>query len=879
MKHKRPPAETTPSAAAQGPAPVHVLGFPGQLRLLYFASTLEPETVRSARWAQVEGGRAGWWMAVDGAHASLADLAQRAAAYEGRVVDASTCAQADVQWIAPRDVFLGTALRSTAGPLQPTGRVLFLLDSEVESRLDPLLDRFSRLRGWEVELEKWRVGDMEWLGIALQGQPEADPLVGVAELGIRALERLPGEGNHYVPLGFVHPLAALEHLFLADGGDEEDAWLRIEPAGPWQQARRVQGPQPLGAAVEVPFPSTAGADVPEATREELALKVQLQFGVDDRLVGLAQGRPTAAVVLRLEAWRDEGLPAALLDVIDHVQLDGGQELDDVKYMYSPRDPEGQLLYRGATHFVWVHGHGQGLARIPSDGRYRQPQAFAEAGLPIYLQEGCRFRPDLESMFEGMQDLRDLSQQLRAAFGIEDDTFAVLVEATEAPSRPSFWRLKEGPQLEESITSVFDRHWAPVLASQAQGSLGAQATADLGRLTQHHETASRDTHQALVESVAAFLAALEARAGETAAVLQQARVDLDAVSAAGDEVRTVLDTTLGAWDVLARRVQEAHAALATAAREATQERHATTGVLWKAACEAVAKLGAEQAAATQALERLVTVRDTVDSLGQAVGTLGQQVGEERSRVERRFAAEGARIEAVARDVAGTAKQVEAAVRALDSRSAPLAKACDEVDSLVKRLDGDVAARRSELQRLAQEGARAEEQLEELRATQQRVQAESTALRAKIDQIESLKRMVQQQESERAALRVKAEEHTHLETRIREQQGVLKVEAARLDEMQARLETGKASVEALREKVQERPRLEAELGAQRKILDELRDQAQRVDPEGWSSTLRSLAGQLEQLRADMEAGRRHSTREPAARGVLERLLGWLRPPEGA
>lgn len=855
---------------------MHVLRFPGQLRLLYFASTLEPETVRSTRWAQVKGGREGWWMAVSGAHASPADLAQRAAAYEGSVVDASTCAQAEVQWLAPRDVFLAASLRSTAGPLQPGGRVLFLLDSEDESRLEPLLDRFSRLRGWEVELETWRVGGMDWLGIALQGQPEADPLVGVAELGIRALERLPGEGNHYVPLGFVHPLAALEHLFLPEGGDEEDAWLRIEPAGPWQRARRIQGPQPLGAAVEVPFLSTAGVDVPEATREELALKVQLQFGVDDRLAGQPHGRPTAAVVLRLEAWRDEGLPAALLDVIDHVQLDGGQELDDVKYMYSPRDPEGQRLHRGATHFVWVHGTGHGLARISSDGRYRQPQAFADAGLPIYLQEGCRFRPDLESMFEGMQDLRDLSQHLRKAFGIEDDTFAVLVEATEAPASPRFWRLEEGPQLEESITSVFDQHWAPALVSQAQGSLGEQATADLGRLTQHHEDASRDTHLALVESVAAFLAALEARARETGAVLQQARVDLDAVSAAGNEIRAVLDTTLGAWDVLARRVQDAHAALATAAREATQERHATTSVLWKAACEAVEKLGAEQVAATQALERLVTVRDTVDSLGQAVGTLGQQVGEEKSRVERRFAAEGARIEAAARDVAGTVKQVEVAARDLDSRSAPLAKACDEVDGLVRRLDGDVAARQSELQRLVQSGTKAEEQLKELRATRQRIQEESAALRAKIDQIEGLRRMVQQQEAERATLRVKAEEHARLETRIREQQGVLKVEAAKLDEVQARLESGKAEVEALRERVQERPRLEAELGALRKVLDELRDRAQRDDPQGWSSTLRSLAGQLEQLRADMATGTRHRAPEPVARGFFERLLGRRRPP---
>lgn len=257
--------------------------------------------------------------------------------------------------------------------------------------------------------------------------------------------------RYYVPSGHVHPLLAeYSFLFPELDGDEKCGWFpSVGQNGQslWQMRHfRLEGdPLPLVGQVEVESLECVPQKAVVGPVGE-TLSVELQVGPDLRRDPARFARASRRMYRFTSSPR--ALGPRLLGLLDEAEA----RAVDLTYFCSTAD--------GGTidHFVLDDRARPDDAECfaGADHVYMQPDTFDERGLNLFMREGTRFRPDLDTLLEDLPQGSKFVEHLKQKVGIDGSDTIAIVDPGDHPSCPEIQLLRGGRPLHTIIDLLIDR---------------------------------------------------------------------------------------------------------------------------------------------------------------------------------------------------------------------------------------------------------------------------------------------------------------------------------------------------------------------------------------------------------------------------------------
>ena len=195
-------------------------------------------------------------------------------------------------------------------------------------------------------------------------------------------------------------------------------------------------PSPLIVGLEVDSAALSELRIPQEIRAEFPLEIRRDFG---------QSTPWGSRSIFRLTTKGAELGPALLDLLDRAEAD----IQSATYFNRVL---GMGPYAEVEHFFLIEDEGEGKRRfLPDDSVFRQPEAFENIGVDVFLNSARRFRPNLSQVIESSLGDRLVVEKIRSVFGAEAGVIC-LVGGYE-DGRPEILRLSDGKPLKEVIAAI------------------------------------------------------------------------------------------------------------------------------------------------------------------------------------------------------------------------------------------------------------------------------------------------------------------------------------------------------------------------------------------------------------------------------------------
>ena len=366
---------------------------------------------------------------------------------------------------------------------------------------------------------------------------------------VHELQKTNGRGWHCLPIGWSHPFID-DFQFLLPAVDQHTA-LRV-----WNR----------DGTCYVLLRDTV---LPE-DGVRLADHIQWRIGDGEHAVQhLAGGTGVAPekIHVELQRVRDWGNPvgsAAPAEVIIQCATSGGRLSRDLLGRLD--DAEAGVLHKAmyyAVSGVGAFGQAKHYVRYPVDPDWkpqRQPGAriyvqykiFQELGLPIFIDEGCRFSPDLRTVLDGLPRDHELVSGLLRDFSLNEDPQCVYLLRWHDDVRPSRDVLTGGKPLVDMIGEIaYQRGFNHVVEQtsaleQEVRDYKDKAVKALVAATAEDTALVRKEFNAVVEALRASLAEAEKR-------LQEARSRIESIRTETGRLAPRSEQAEARWNEIVDRV--------------------------------------------------------------------------------------------------------------------------------------------------------------------------------------------------------------------------------------------------------------------------------------------------------------------------------------
>ena len=322
-----------------------------------------------------------------------------------------------------------------------------LIDTEQsEQSYKRMLDSISRFPGFQMEyvrLEDVENPEIQLRGVKLIAVGHAQIDLPVSIAGQRIL-RLCGQ-NTNVGIPVSKRCLFIEHFdFLLPDLKGNEILLREHENRPWRKWKIST----LKLADTITFTPPSTETVSYSTLDADYLHIAPEFVYDGSR--RSQEVFSGSLIECIKTERGKGNPR-LLELFDFIE---SSNLQNATYYVKRSLDEGKNPYAPVWHYIQYSVEEKQLPNLYNAIRFVQPTVFARENLPIYLQSGFRFKPDITNLLENLPKDHSLFIQLKSICENAAEEDAVfIIEGRSNNQMPKPRKLVNGRPLLDSLEGI------------------------------------------------------------------------------------------------------------------------------------------------------------------------------------------------------------------------------------------------------------------------------------------------------------------------------------------------------------------------------------------------------------------------------------------
>lgn len=324
---------------------------------------------------------------------------------------------------------------------------LMLIDTEQsEKTYKRMLDSVSRFPGYQMEyvrLEDVENPEIQLRGIKLIAVGHTQIELPLSIGGQRFLRLCGRSSNVGIPVS--NRCKFIEQCeFLLPDLKGNEILLREHENRQWHKWK--MSTLKLADTVTFALPSTETVAYSTLAKDYLKIAPEFIYDGSRRTKEVFSGN----IIECIRTERGKGNPR-LLELFDYIE---SSNLQNAKYYVRRRQSDGENPLAPVWHYIQYSVEDKPLPILYNAKRFIQPTVFARENLPIYLESGFRFKPDITNMLETLPKEHSLFMQLKSICedaAEEDAVFVIEGSNDNQISNPR--KLVNGRPLLDSLKGI------------------------------------------------------------------------------------------------------------------------------------------------------------------------------------------------------------------------------------------------------------------------------------------------------------------------------------------------------------------------------------------------------------------------------------------